>query len=261
MNPIRVLLAVILVNAAGITLRYFDLTTYFIFLGFRFHLSSVFPFLFLMNEEALHIFYGSFTNPQFRKKFLPLLWIIASLAILLSFLFLLNKIKPGDPDYFYEFGLSSVFDFPLYLIWNFPQLCLLFYTLLIFSSLYRFSYINVFIGLILLFGYELIPLDSSIVPVNILPLVFLALIASFFVTRLQNIYWFAIVVFSSLWSVILLFGSKSELIINIFFAKEYSSWEGFFNVSKEISLFMIPAFFLFLLLFTAIYTFSFIQKS
>lgn len=261
MNPIRVFLAVIIVNAAGISLRYFDLSTYFIFLGFRFHLSSLIPFLILLKKESFDEFYRSFRYPVFRKKLLPVLWIIISLAVVLSILFLLGKIKPGDPDYFYEFGLSSVFDYPLYLIWNFPQLGMLFYTLLIFSGMTRLSYINVFIGLVLLFGYEIIPFYSSFAPADIVSLILLSLTASFFVTRLQNIYWFAIVIFSSIWSIILLFGSRSELIVNIFFAKEYSSWEGFFNAGRELSLYIIPVFFLFLMIFTAIYTFSYIRKS
>ena len=256
MNPYRIILSLIIVNAAGISLRYFDLDTYFIFLGFRFHLSSLVPFLILLNEESLNKFYRSFRSPVFRKKILPALWIVLSLLIVMAVLFFLNEIRTADPDYFYEFGLSSIFDYPLYLLWNFPQLCLLFYTLLVFSGMTGFPYTNVFVGLVLLFGYELIPLDSAFNPADVISLLLLSLTISFFVTKLQNIYWFAAVLFSSVWSIILLFGTGSRLIINIFFAKEYGSWEGFFNSSKEISLFVSPLFFLILLLFITLYYFD-----
>lgn len=261
MNLYRIILSLIIVNAAGISLRYFDLDTYFIFLGFRFHLSSLIPFLILLNEDSLNKFYRTFRSPVFRKKILPALWIVLSLLIVMAVLYLISVVKTADPDYFYEFGLSSIIDYPLYLLWNFPQLCLLFYTLIVFSGTTRFPYTNVFAGLVLLFGYELIPLDSTFNPADVISLILLSLIISFFVTKLQNIYWFAVVLFSSVWSIVLLFGTGSRLIINIFFAKEYISWEGFFNSSKEISLFVFPFFFLILLLCVTSYYFNFTRKT
>ncbi len=247
MNLFRIILSILLVNAAGITLRYFGLDTYFIFLGFRFHISCLLPFLILMDGEHLKLLSDALRKPRFRKKFMPILMVIFSLAVTIAALFLLKKIKPGDPDYFYEFGLSSIFDFPLYLVWNFPQLCFLFVTLLLFSRINKLAYINVFFGLILLFGYELIPFNSAFHPADAAAILLLLLAASFFVTRLQNIYWFAVIIFSSLWGIILLFGSSSGTLINIFFAKEYSNWDGFFSVSKEISAYVVPSFFLVLL--------------
>ena len=211
MSFIRIILVIVLVNAAGIALRYFEIDTYFIFLGFRFHLATIVPFIILLNGHNFRKLLDAFRNPYFKKKFLPVIWILLPLIILSVSLFFIHDVKPGDPDYFYEFGLSSIFDFPLYLVWNFPQLCLLFMTLLVFSDISRFSYLNVFIGLILLFWYEVIPMDSSFAYMSAISLVLVALIASFFVTSLQNIYWFSIIIFSSIWSIILLLGSKSEL--------------------------------------------------
>ncbi len=253
MNLFRIILAVLLVNASGIILRYFELDTYFIFLGFRFHLSAVLPFLILLNEKNLHILSVSFRKPVFKRKSIPFLWLIISLIGFFSILFIFEKIKPGDPDYFYEFGISSIFDFPLYLIWNFPQLCFLFLTLTIFSRLNRLSYFNSFIGCISLFAYELVPFNSGLNYSGIISFIFISLTASFFVTKLRNLYWFAFMIFSSVWSIILLFGSKSEIIINIFFAKEYTNWDGFFKVSKEINPYIITAFFLVILIIVFFY--------
>lgn len=254
MNPFRIIFVILLVNAVGIILRYFELDTYFVFVGFRFHLSALLPFILLVNEENLKNLFSALRKPYFRKKLLPFIWIISAPAVLLAVLYVAGEIKSADPDYFYEFGLSSVFDFPLYLIWNFPQLCFLFLTLRIFSGMTGFSYLDAFLGLILLFGYELIPFDSSFSPAVSISLVILCLTASFFVTNMQNIYWFAVVIFGSVWSIILLFGSRSELLINIFFAKEYSSWEGFFKIPADISLYIIPSYFILILVFTAFYS-------
>lgn len=261
MNPVRIILAVIFVNTGGIILRYYNLPAYFIFLGFRFHIACLVPFIFLLSKENLRTLAEAFGKPYFKKKFIPFLWIICAIIILLGILFLLKSIKYNEPEYFYEFGLSSVFDYPLYLIWNFPQLCFLFLTLLIVSRINRLSYLNVFLGLILLFGFELIPLNTKFVPVDAASMVLLFLIASFFVTNLQNIYWFSVIVFSSLWSIILLFGSKSETLINLLFAREYSSWDGFFEIGKQFSPYIVPFFFLLLLIIVAFYSFFHREKA
>ena len=255
LNPFRIVLSIVIVNAAGIALRYYGLDTYFIFLGFRFHLSCLLPFVILMNGENLKLLSESFRKPRFRKKFVPLFLVIISLAVTVAALYLLKKIEPGDPDYFYEFGLSSIFDFPLYIVWNFPQLCCLFLTLSIISRINKLAYVNVFFGLILLFGYELIPFNSAFHPADAAAMLLLFLTASLFVTKLQNIYWFAVIVFSSVWSIILLFGSTSGTLINIFFAREYSSWDGFLNISKELSDYVVPSFFLILLVISTVYLF------
>jgi hypothetical protein len=248
----RIWIAIILVNLLGVTLKYFQFDAWFIFLGFRFHLSAVLPFFILFDGQTPGDLKKIFSKPKFRKKIIPIIWLISSIIIVTGILFLLKKIKFADPDYFYEFGLSSIFDYPLYLIWNFPQSCFLFYFLFRISEKSHFRFLNVLIGLTLLFVYEFIPLNKIVDPFEIAGAILLFIIASFFVTKLQNIYWFGIILFSSIWSIILLFGSKSEEIINIFFAREYGEWDGFFNISKGLNSYIIPSFFLVLMIFVAI---------
>lgn len=249
----RIILAVLLVNTAGITLRYFGLDTYFIFLGFRFHLSCLIPFILLLSKENLAVLLEALKKPRFRRKIIPFLGVFLSLAFLSITMYLIRQIKPGDPDYFYEFGLSSIFDYPLYLLWNFPQLCMIFMVLAVLSGTGRIAFIKVFAGLVLLFGFEFIPFSGEFSLSSTISFLLLALTASFFVTRLQNVYWFSFIVFSSVWGAVLLFGSSSEVIINIFFAREYESWEGFFNAGRHIAPFIIPAFFFILLVITSFY--------
>lgn len=253
LNPFRVVLAVLVTDAIGILLRYFGIDTYLIILGFRFHLCAVLPFIILYNKNNFSLLITAFRKPYFKKKILPLFWIILSLIILLTVLYFLKKINIGDPDYFYEFGLSSVFDYPLYLIWNFPQLCLLYITLFSISHINKNRYLISFAGFIFLFFWEIIPVDLKINPLAFISFISLVLIASFFVTILQNIYWFAIIVFSSVWSIILLFGSDSSTLINLFFAREYNSWEGFLKTGKEFAGYIVPAYFLILFLIVLFY--------
>lgn len=250
-----------LVNAAGIALRYFELDTYFIFLGFRFHLSAVLPFIILFRKKNLSTLFEEYRNPFFKKKFIPFLLLIISIAVLFAVLFLLNEIGPADPDYFYEFGLSSIFDFPLYLLWNFPQLSLFYLTLLIFSRVNRFHYFNSFIGCVLLFAYEMIPFNSELSYNEIISFVLVSLIASLFITKLKSIYWFTVMIFSSVWSVILLFGSKSAAVINIFFAREYDTWVGYFKGSGEINTYIILFFFLIIFIIIFMYVAIFKKNS
>ncbi|HSD64529.1 MAG TPA: hypothetical protein VLB50_12045 [Ignavibacteriaceae bacterium] len=253
LSSFRVIFAILITDAAGIVLRYYKIDTYFIFLGFRFHLSAFLPFLILYNKNILLLLLGALSKPYFKKKFLPFLWLFIALIILLGTLYLLKKVTVGDPEYFYEFGLSSIFDYPLYLVWNFPQFCLLFTTLMIISSLNKYHYLTAFAGFILLFFWEFIPVDLKINPFEFIPFITAALIASFFLTRLQNIYWFSIIVFSSVWSIVLLFGSKSATVINMFFAKEYNSWDGFLVCGKDIAGYVVSAYFIILLFIVLFY--------
>ena len=86
MNFIRIILAIVLVNTAGIALRYFKIDTYFIFLGFRFHLGAILPFIILLDGHTIKKLSKAFRIPYFKKKFLPVIWILLPLIILLTLL-------------------------------------------------------------------------------------------------------------------------------------------------------------------------------
>jgi len=133
-NAIRIVLAVIVVNAVGYTLKYLELDTFIILLGFRFHLSAVLPLLAVMKLEHLNLVKESLLHPQFKNLF-KLSGIILLVTILFfSVLYIIRKIDIGDPEYFYEFGLSSIADFPIYLIWNSFQLIFLYHFFVIINK-------------------------------------------------------------------------------------------------------------------------------
>lgn len=222
-----VILILIFINFAGLTLKYFELTDYIIFIGFRFHLGLAVPFLiyFLFAKET-HI-KEYFISPELKNLRVILLVGLAPI-IIEAFLLLLSIAEIGDPLYFYEFGLTSIIDFPIYFIWNLPQL-LLFVLFLLNIIDNRKSIWPASIIFFLMFIYQGINLEESIV-INYPALIFLfssALLILGTLAYFDNIIEITAALFFILWGAILINGSTSQLLINIFFAKNYSKWEGF----------------------------------
>jgi hypothetical protein len=159
-------------------------------------------------------------------------------------LYLLHKIDLGDPEYFYEFGISSIADYPIYVIWNFPQMILLYLFLASVSSISRFRFITVTVVIFLLFVFELVPINKTIILYwNLGVLISCSIIYSILINYYRNIYWFGISLFTLMWFVILAFGSSSKTMINLLFASQYDNWDGFFEVIKDYIPFMIPIYF------------------
>jgi hypothetical protein len=199
-------------------------------------------------------------KPEYKGKFIPLLWIIIPLIAIGALFFLTNIFKKGDPEHFFEFGLSSIFDFPIYLFWNFPQL-FLFYLFLTSASYGRKNkFLISFLLSFFLFVFEFVPIKTTAGPVidysGLSALLLSALISSMLITLYENIYWFSVSVFTIFWIYFLAFGSKSPLIINILYAVKYRTWEGFFIPLKELFPYMI-LFYLFLVIMVLVITLPF----
>ncbi len=248
------IIAIAAVNAAGFLLKYFELETYIILLGFRFHLSLVLPILITFRKEHLQTIKNYFTAPEYKSGLPFLLLILIPPLLLISSLYLLNVIEIGDPEYFYEFGLSSILDYPIYLIWNLPQLLMLTAFLLLYRDVSYLRSASSFVILILLFLFEIIPLKEAHHFTVYLSYAFVVVIVWLFIIRFRNIYWISLSLFTIIWSAVLAFGSESEEIINLMFASRYYEWEGFFTASKDLHQYLIPL----LLLFVMIFLLSFI---
>jgi len=241
-NIFRIIAAVILTNAAGLLLRFLKLDTYLILLGFRFHLSFVLPFLIVFRESHFNMIKDVLAHPKYNKVLLQLIWIFLPLIILLSILYLSHNIDLNDPDYFYEFGLSSIVDYPIYLLWNLPQLLFFAFFVFIVINMFGKKYFNIAAITILIFAYEIIPLGKEKFDwLNILVIVLSAISASLIMKYFQNVYWFAIIVFTLFWECLLAFGSNSKMLINILFAARYHSWDGFFTVTDKFVPYLLPA--------------------
>jgi hypothetical protein len=250
----KLILAVLLVNVTGLILRYFNLSTYIIVIGFRFHLSFVLPFMVVFHSYYLPDIKRYFLKPEWKKVSFYLLLILLPLIIETAVLYIFQKIDLGDPEYFYEFGISSIADYPLYLIWNFPQMILLFFFLVTVSSNSRYQFITVALVIILLFAFELVPITKSIILYKELGiLISCSIIFSIVINYYRNIYLFGISLFTLFWMAILLFGSNSKTMINLLFASQYDYWEGFGEVVKDYMPYTVPIYFGIALIFSCIY--------
>jgi hypothetical protein len=235
-STFRLILSIFLVNGIGFTLRYFGYDTYAVIAGFRLHLSFCLPLLILYPAGLLNKAKELLIRPVYKKNFIVVTWIIIIPAIIMAVLYLLEKIELADPDYFYEFGLSSIFDFPVYLIWNFPQFVLLFLFLKLSTEKKKNNFFPVLALIILLFMYEFIPITFKFEEPDLITagnFVLTAFCAAFLFHFYNNLYWFTIVIFSAFWFNLLAFGSETESMINMLFAAQYQQWEGFFTISKD----------------------------
>ena len=240
----KLILAIILVNASGLCLKYFNLSTYIILFGFRFHISFVLPLIIVFNSNFLPYIKRSFLKPEWRNAFFYLFLILLPLLIEAGGLYILNKIDIGDPEYFYEFGISSIADYPVYLIWNFPQMILLFFFLASVSAKSRFMFIKVAVVIFFLFAFEFVSINKTIILYWELGiLASCSIIYSILINYCRNIYWFCISLFTLLWFAILAFGSSSKTMINLLFASQYDNWDGFFEIVTEYKPFTLPVYF------------------
>jgi len=170
--------------------------------------------------------------------------ILLPFLALSGYLFFSHKIDLGDPDYFYEFGVSSVADYPVYLLWNFPQIAVLFLFLTSVSSVSKYKFTSVFLAIIFLFGSELIPIDHFPFSFTELGILFSSsVIFSVLINYYSNIYWFCISLFTMLWLPLLAFGTESKTMVNLLFASQYKYWDGFFEVTKDFTSYTLPAYF------------------
>lgn len=239
-NQLWLIAAIVITNAAGILLRVFHLDTFIIIVGFRFHISFIFPFIIVFRERHLATLKEAFIHPKYNKTFPQLAWILLPLVISALVLYLSGHIGYNDPDYFYEFGLSSIVDYPIYLIWNLPQLLLLSLFLIITAESTKNEFWKTWLILLLLFVFEFIPIDKDKIDfLNIIVLLFTGVSAALIMKYFQNIYWFAIIFFTLFWECLLTFGSSSRLMINLLFAARYKAWEGFFTVGDKLSAYIL----------------------
>ena len=244
---------VIMVNVIGILLRYSGLDTYFIIVGFRFQLSLFLPAIIIYRKYSKDFITGIFRNPLYKRKLFFIYILIIPLFVLVGILFLLKKIELGEPEYFYEFGISSIIDLPVYLVWNSGQLLLFFFFFIYLVSVIKLRIPTILLIFVLLFVYEMIPLKKENFNfVHLISLALFAVITGLLVKYYQNVYWLIFFTFSVLWIHFLLFGSNSEMAVNLLFASQYNYWEGFFSAGKELKAFILPAHLLFVNIFILI---------
>jgi hypothetical protein len=231
----RIIPAIIITNCVGYLLKILNLDDYFILLGFRFKLNFILPALFFLKAEY---FTGvkEIIKSSCKTRFsLQLFIVIFPFLAALGALYYYGKVDLGDPDYFYEFGLSSIFDAPIYLLWNLPQLLALTLLIRYIADQVDHKFICSFITIALLFAYDMVPLKiySISYATFILPLLIVAS-AAVALAYFKNVFSASFIVFGMIWAYYLMFGTASKAIVNILFAARYNSWEGLLWVDDKL---------------------------
>ncbi len=253
----QIIAGLLFINIAGFFLRYFELDTYFILLGFRFHFSLVISFLLILSYIDFISVKEMFVNPL-RQKFIGfILFLLLPLLFIPLDIFILKKFDLTDQDYFFELVLSSIVDFPIYLVWNTMQFFMLYIFLKAVITYSKYIFIKASLIAFLLFLYEIIPLEnyfdnSSYNYKSAIYLVIGGLLTGLFFSGLKNIYLFTLSLFTILWVNVLLFGSNTKAVVNILLASQYYSWEGIIKLTKGLTIFIQPVH-LFLVLIISIF--------
>ena len=230
-----IILLLILINSIGLLLKYYDLDRFIIIIGFRFHLSLVIPFLFLLFQKKFTFIKQEIKKFNIKNFIAHFLMIIIPLIILAAALFIFDFIELADPDYYYEFGVSSLIDLPVYFVWNLPQLLMIALFIKFVISEKKLNFIIGAAVILSLFIYEFVPLQKEKFRLfTLYEIISVSVLFSLIIIKAKNIYSFAISSFMFLWSNILLFGSENKSLIENLFAKNYERWDGFFELSKPL---------------------------
>jgi len=233
------LILICLINAAGYLLRFFSYDTYFIFLGFRFHISILLFIFLLADAEFISYLKRLSIKPGSFKLFNMGLIILLSALIIGGILLLMKEIRISKPDNFYELGISSLIDYPIYLIWNFPNIAAVIAVILFSVFNKRKKIILSATWFFLIYLSEFIPIEFE--KFDYFPLISFVLFSlsiGILMNRFQNFYFLSSLIFTTIWSWILGFGCDNKLFVNLFLAAQYESWDGFFLAGETVSEFL-----------------------
>jgi len=165
--------------------------------------------------------------------------ILLSALIIGGILLLMKEIRISKPDNFYELGISSLIDYPIYLIWNFPNIAAVIAVILFSAFNKRKKIILSATWFFLIYLSEFIPIEFE--KFDYFPLISFVLFSlsiGILMNRFQNFYFLSSLIFTTIWSWILGFGFDNKLFVNLFLAAQYESWDGFFLAGETVSEFL-----------------------
>lgn len=183
---------------------------------------------------------------------------------LVSILFLNTKFKFKKPDFWVEFGLSTLTDIPIYYLWNLPLLlsAIIVITLL----LDDFKFLKVLgISLLLSLSFVLVMPITSFQKLDLrifsfIPLIFGMIFYNLTIHKTFHSFWISVFsILISIYSYVLVFGSSNSIVIKTFFARMYSNWSGLF-VFKKFDVYLIDLFYSGLMILFALLFFIFDKK-
>jgi len=234
-NP-YILFLLFLVSTLGIgyLLKIVEYENIFGLIGFRFYLPLVIPIVLMFSLGDIKIFEKIIKQFRFQGFWIILVILFIFLAAGSSFYFI-EEIKFKEPDFFYELGLSSLIDYPMYLVWNSP---LLFFVFVIYKYIKVTLKFGIIYLLLLLFAIITIELFSFSfaeisIPTIVLLIAFLFLQILVFY-RIENPLTFIFLMFTTIWITVLLFGSSNPIIVKMVLARNFDNWDGFLKLKKGI---------------------------
>lgn len=221
----------------------FSFPIQFYLLGFRFNIFlflNIVIMVFYFNKIEKDVFWSYFRFQNFSLYFNYFFLMILIYGIICGILFSFGLVSIQKNKYFYEFGISSLFDFPIYFIWNLPFLLSIEIVWRLFPQS-KSVLINVFTSFLFVLNFFLpifIMKNDGFSLQNFSLIIFpfsLALYNSFILDYKKNLWLNSLNLFFSVWLLIILFGSKDNFLINTFFGRNYEEWEGFFKIKNQIN--------------------------
>jgi hypothetical protein len=222
----KLFVSAIISAGAAVGLQIAGLSPFIIILGFRFHICLVIPGLFFLSDSIETVFRSTRYSWGRHVGLFILLLFVAGIPFAL--------LAPGiatfqKNDNFYELGVSSVIDLPLYFIWNLPQLIMLYYVLKKTTQL-KASFIYVLLFLIIITAPAFIPLGTPVPIYSIAGALLVIFMAAMLTYKAANWIEFTLFLFFIIWSGVLIFGTQNEILVKLFLGKNYESWDGFIEV-------------------------------
>lgn len=222
-------------NIFGYWLISNELDEYIIIAGFRIYVILLIPtssiVLFKLSVFDKNYFFGEL-NSGLLKIILSVFGVYAAALIIV---FLITETSINEPEYMYEFGATSIIDFPIYFVWNAPNI----FCVYIMGRTFKHKECSILITVLFFlfhFFYKLYPFNFEMTNGHEYAFfLFILLTLIVFAYRLGNVFEYGALIFTTMWLFIYLFGSDSKTLINLLFAKNYDSWEGFikFNENEE----------------------------
>ena len=246
-NPYFLFVLILLIVAGGGVLSefLFERDANIIILGFRINIPLLIGSALVIWAEGERYLKEILSWREHNKTGLILFFVLLIYGVITGALMQFTKSKFTEPDYFYELGLSSIIDFPVYLVWNMPILISLAGILGYFRKRLKASYIFGFILLLLILLTEYYPFNfKGIVPEKqiIVPAFILLTLTIFY--KVRNTYLYGGILFSAVWINVILFGTNSATVTKLIIAKNFDKWDGFIILAKEFTDYVQPAAFI-----------------
>jgi hypothetical protein len=243
----KLFISAIISAGAAAGLQVAGLSTFIIVLGFRFHICCVIPGLFFISDSVETAFrFAKYSWGRHIGLFFLFLAVSGiPFALLPSGMTTFQK-----NDNFFELGVSSVIDMPLYFIWNLPQLIMLYYVLKVTTQL-KGSFFYVLLFNIIITAPAFIPLEKTMPVWSMVSVGLVIFTATMLVYKSANWIEFTLFLFFVVWSAIVILGTQNEMLVKLFLGKNYGNWDGFIEVKGVPTEIVRTAYLFVMLLLTA----------